>query len=85
MVPSVPGLSALTPSLSVMSPDDLLGFSEVMEVLGVSRTSAARYTNRADFPAPVEVLARGRVWRRRDVDRWAKKNLPLPPGRPPKS
>jgi prophage regulatory protein len=81
----VPGLSAATPTVGVMSPDDLLGFSEVMEVLGVSRTSAARYTNRPDFPEPAEVLARGRVWRRRDVARWAKKHLPLQGGRPPKS
>lgn len=84
VVLSVPGLSDLALTLPLVSPDDLLGFSEVMEILGVSRTSAARYTNREDFPQPAEVLARGRVWRRRDVERWAKKNLPLPPGRPPK-
>jgi prophage regulatory protein len=67
-----------------MSPDDLLGFSEVQAVLEVGRTTAFRYTNRPDFPAPADTLASGRVWRRRDVERWAKKYLPLQGGRPPK-
>jgi predicted DNA-binding transcriptional regulator AlpA len=80
---SVLGLSAATVNLRPMSPEDLLGLAEVTEVLGVSRATAARYVDRADFPRP-ETLARGRVWRRRDVERWAKKNLPLRTGRPPK-
>ena len=64
---------------------DLIGFGELHEVLGVSRTSAARYSNREDFPEPVESLSSGRVWRRRDVERWAAENPPGPQGRPPKS
>jgi predicted DNA-binding transcriptional regulator AlpA len=67
-----------------MSPDDLIGFSELVRLLGQPKGTVARHTKRVDFPAPVETLASGRVWRRRDVERWAKKNPPAPPGRPPK-
>lgn len=67
-----------------MSPDDLLGLLEVAELLGVSRSTAKNYARRADFPAG-EQLSRGRVWRRADVAKWSKANLPLKTGRPPKT
>ena len=67
-----------------MARDDLIGFTELVRILDASRSTAARYTHRPDFPPPVEALAGGRIWRRRDVERWAKANLPLAPGRPPK-
>jgi predicted DNA-binding transcriptional regulator AlpA len=66
-------------------PPDLVGFSGLAEILGVSRATAARYAARPGFPKPVEqTFTADRVWRRRDVERWAKKNPPRPPGRPPK-
>lgn len=65
-----------------MSPE-LVGFRELPELLGVSRTSAARYSKRPNFPEPVERLAAGPVWRRADVQAWARENLPLRTGRPP--
>lgn len=68
-----------------MAPEELAGVTEIAEMLGVARRTAAAYTERDDFPAPVGVLARGRIWRRVDVDRWAKKNPPRKPGRPKKS
>jgi Helix-turn-helix domain len=69
-----------------MAPEDLAGVAEIAEILDVTRRTAARYTERDDFPAPVGQLARGRVWRRRDVEKWGTKRLPLPrSGRPPKS
>jgi predicted DNA-binding transcriptional regulator AlpA len=67
-----------------VSPEDLAGVSEIAEQLGVSRTSAARYVERPDFPHPVGKLARGRVWLRADVQAWGQANLPLKEGRPPK-
>jgi predicted DNA-binding transcriptional regulator AlpA len=67
-----------------MSPGDRLRLSEVADLLGTSRATAARYVDREDFPAPVEE-DRGRMWRRSAVERWAKKNLPLRTGRPPKT
>lgn len=83
-----PAVSASRPRPLVhsaaMAPDELIGFRELVDLLGVSRASAARYSRRADFPAPVERLAGGRVWRRADVEAWAKANLPLRTGRPPR-
>ena len=66
-----------------MSPD-LLGRLEVAQMLGVTTRTVQRYTERNDFPEPVETLATGRVWRQRDIEKWAKRYLPLPQGRPPK-
>jgi predicted DNA-binding transcriptional regulator AlpA len=67
-----------------MSPD-LAGLAEVAEMLGIAKRTATKYTRRPDFPQPIERLAAGPIWRRKDVDRWAKRTLPLPrPGRPRK-
>jgi predicted DNA-binding transcriptional regulator AlpA len=65
-----------------MTSNDRVGLAEVAAMLGVTKNTALRYTRRGDFPGPVEQLASGRVWRRRDVETWAKKKLPLPTGRP---
>jgi prophage regulatory protein len=67
-----------------VSPDELAGVSEIAEMLGVSRPTAARYVEREGFPQPVERLARGRVWRRDEVESWGESHLPLRVGRPPK-
>lgn len=71
---------------SRLMPPELAGVAELAKLLDVDKRTVQRYTHREDFPAPVEVLAGGRrVWRRRDVERWAAKTLPLPrTGRPPK-
>jgi predicted DNA-binding transcriptional regulator AlpA len=66
-----------------MSPGDRLRLSEVADFLGVSRATAARYVARDEFPNPIDE-DRGRMWSRRDVERWKKKNYPLRSGRPPK-
>jgi predicted DNA-binding transcriptional regulator AlpA len=67
-----------------MSPE-LAGLAEVAELLGIAKRTASKYVRRPDFPKPVDRLAAGPVWRRRDVERWAKATLPLPrTGRPPK-
>jgi predicted DNA-binding transcriptional regulator AlpA len=66
------------------SPEDLVGRKELVVILGVSKQSVARYVNREDFPRPVERIAAGPIWRRGDVERWAKEHLPLPTGRPRK-
>jgi predicted DNA-binding transcriptional regulator AlpA len=66
-----------------MSPDDLLGLIDVARVLGISQSTAKNYARRPDFPTP-QVLSRGRVWRRADVEKWAK-ILPLKPGPRPRA
>lgn len=69
-----------------MSPE-LVGVAEIAAMLGVNKRTVQRYSSRSDFPRPVDELAGGRrVWRRRDVERWASTTLPLPrPGRPRKA
>jgi predicted DNA-binding transcriptional regulator AlpA len=67
-----------------VAPDEIVGITEVAELLGVPVRTAARYVDRDDFPEPLETLARGRVWKRDDVAAWGKEQLPLQPGRPRK-
>jgi predicted DNA-binding transcriptional regulator AlpA len=67
-----------------MAPE-LAGLAEVADMLGIAKRTATKYASRSDFPKPIQRLASGPVWRRVDIDRWAKKTLPLPrTGRPPK-
>ena len=56
---------------------ELVGVSEVAEVLGVSRQRvneldrlAQRPTTRNPFPEPIARLRAGPVWDKRDVDAW---------------
>jgi predicted DNA-binding transcriptional regulator AlpA len=51
---------------------ELVGLAEVAEMLGKSRRQASRLTARADFPKPVVVLRATPVWRKVDVEAWAK-------------
>jgi len=67
-------------------PEEIVGLSEIAELLGVHRRTAVRYSKRDDFPAPLAHLRAGIVWKRADVEAWAKRTLPLPrTGRPRKS
>lgn len=54
-----------------MAPD-LLRLSDVAEVLGVSEVHARELTERDDFPKPLRLLFSGQIWRRAEVDRWAR-------------
>jgi predicted DNA-binding transcriptional regulator AlpA len=76
-------MSARPTTLIEMSPGQI-GFSDLPELLGVSRATAARLAARADFPE-AEVIAGRRVWKKTKVEAWARKNPPRPPGRPPKA
>jgi len=60
-----------------MSPLDLVDIPTIGEMLGVSRRTAARYVERPDFPEPDAQVSNKRLWKRRAVDRWAGKTLPL--------
>jgi hypothetical protein len=63
---------------------ELVGVTEVADLLGVSRQRASALAKSSGFPVPVAVLAAGPVWTRpslnRFVDEWPRKN-----GRPPKA
>jgi predicted DNA-binding transcriptional regulator AlpA len=53
---------------------DLIGLSEIAELIGVSRQYADRLVKSDPaFPAPVSVIRAGRIWRRADVEKWARK------------
>lgn len=43
-------------------------------MLGVSRQRVQQLVGRADFPKPKAVLEMGKVWKRADVEEWARKN-----------
>jgi predicted DNA-binding transcriptional regulator AlpA len=53
---------------------DLVGLTEIAEVLDLSRQRVDQIV-RADltFPEPVAVISAGRIWRRSDVERWARR------------
>lgn len=53
---------------------DLVGVAEIAALLGVSKQRADQLTRTAAFPKPVSELASGRIWRRRDVERWIEKH-----------
>jgi len=53
---------------------DLAGLTEIADMLGLSRQRVDQIV-RSDptFPAPVAVITAGRIWRRADVERWARR------------
>lgn len=64
--------------------EDLVGLSEIADLLGVHKRTAQEYVNRKDFPEPLGQVAAGRVWRREDVIAWGEQHRPRR-GRPRKS
>jgi predicted DNA-binding transcriptional regulator AlpA len=62
---------------------DLVGPTEIAEILGVNRRTVFRYVARPGFPEPAGRVGRTTVWKRERVERWAKEYLPLRKGRPP--
>jgi hypothetical protein len=50
----------------------LVGVAEAAALLGWDKRRVATYVERGSFPAPVALLASGRVWRREDVEAFAR-------------
>src|SRR3954454_13617899 len=63
---------------------DLAGAAEAADILGVTRQQVDRLAARPDFPKPVAVLRAGRIWRTRDIERWARQHADRRPGPPEK-
>jgi prophage regulatory protein len=57
---------------------DLVGVTEIGDLLGVSRQRADQLTHSAGFPEPVATISAGRIWRRADVEAWARETGRLP-------
>ena len=57
---------------------DLMGVAEVAELLGVTTTRVHQLAATQGFPKPVAVLAAGRIWKRAEVEKWARRNGRLP-------
>jgi predicted DNA-binding transcriptional regulator AlpA len=52
---------------------DLLRLCDVAKFLRVTEAQARELTQREDFPPPWRLMFSGSVWRRADVDRWARR------------
>lgn len=61
-------------------PLDLVDVPAIAEMLGVGKRRARQLADTPGFPAPAAELAIGRVWRRRQVERWT--STRRGPGRP---
>jgi hypothetical protein len=59
-------------ALLVSETPDLVGVTEAAEILGWDRRRVATYIGRGAFPPPLASLACGRVWRRDDVEAFAR-------------
>ncbi len=53
---------------------DVVGAHEIAEMLGVSLPRVHQLAADPGFPEPVAQIRAGRIWRRRDIARWAKAN-----------
>ncbi len=58
--------------LLVQETPELVGVSEAAAILGWDRRRVATYVSRGAFPAEVAALASGRIWRRADVEAFAR-------------
>ena len=59
-------------ALTVEERPELVGVSEAAAILGWDRRRVVTYVDRGAFPAPLANLASGRVWRRDDVESFAR-------------
>lgn len=58
--------------LTVEETPVLVGVTEAAAILGWDRRRVATYVTRGAFPAPLASLSSGRVWRRDDVEAFAR-------------
>jgi prophage regulatory protein len=57
-----------------MAGPDVVSTHEIAEMLGVSRQRVDEIARtHAEFPKPIAKLRAGRIWRRADIEKWAKK------------
>lgn len=73
-LPQLLPTSQVTSSIKTMvtAVHHLVGSQEIARMLGVSRQRVQQLIARDDFPEPDVKLAMGKVWKRADVESWAK-------------
>lgn len=52
--------------------DNLVGLTEIAEMLEVTRARAHQLAAIQGFPEPVGEIAAGRIWEREAVEKWAR-------------
>jgi len=57
--------------VKIKMPQNLVGASEVADLLNVSKQTLVNWRAKGDFPEPVAELKSGPVWDQADVLRWA--------------
>ncbi len=60
--------------------DRLVSRVEIADMLGVSQQRVHQLIAKPDFPQPLVALAIGMIWRRQDVEEWARRTGRLPAG-----
>lgn len=50
----------------------LAGIAEIAEILGVTKQRVTQLAKADGFPKPLDRIASGPVWRRTDIERWAR-------------
>ena len=60
---------------SMQRPERLIGFNEVHNRVGLSRTSVWRLERSGHFPRSVQISPGRRAWREADVDQWISSKL----------
>ena len=55
-----------------MAADELMGIAEIAELLGVTTQRVDQLARTDGFPKPTAELAAGRIWRRHDIEAWAR-------------
>jgi predicted DNA-binding transcriptional regulator AlpA len=59
-------------SLTIEVTPEVVGVAEAAAILGWDKRRVFTYISRGSFPEPVALLASGRVWRRSDIEAYAK-------------
>jgi predicted DNA-binding transcriptional regulator AlpA len=54
----------------------ILGTWEIAEMLGVTRSRVNQMALQRGFPKPYGVLHAGKIWRRADIEAWARRRNP---------
>lgn len=71
------------PASDTVATVDVVGITEIAQMLGVSRPRASQLTETKGFPPPAARLSMGPIWRRSAIEKWVEKTGPRKPGRPP--